>query len=103
MILETILSQDSKGIIPMNKVQRLNGCGHEALCLRYSPVPPVRVFIIRGIHVHLAWRSTCSLRVIDSDDAESKCSVERGRNGNGTRLRGGAWNGGVYEGEADGM
>jgi len=43
------------------------------------------------------------MRAIDSDDVESKCSTERGRNGNGTWLRGGAWNGGFYEGTSDGM
>ena len=36
-------------------------------------------------------------RVIDSNDVESKCSTERGRNGNGKRLRSGAWNGGIYK------
>jgi hypothetical protein len=42
-------------------------------------------------------------RAIDSDDVESKCSTERGRNGNGTRLRGGTWNGGIYKGTSDGV
>ncbi len=42
-------------------------------------------------------------RVIDSNDVESKCSTEQGRNGNGKRLRGGAWNGGIYKGTFNGV
>jgi hypothetical protein len=40
---------------------------------------------------------------MNSDDIGKKYPIEQGINGNGKRLRGGAWNGGVYKGEVDGM
>ena len=67
----------------MGKVQRLDGSGRGvfvALRLRYSPVPLVRVFVTSSPHHPY---NMVNERVMNSDDAESKCSAERGRNGNG--------------------
>lgn len=69
-------------------------------CLRYSPVPPERVFMISPAFFLYNVEHG---RVIDSNDVESKCSTERGRNGNGKRLRGGARNGRIYKGTFNGV
>ena len=51
LTIETILSQDPYKC--KDKVQRLNGSGHcQRQCLRYSPVPPERVFLLSKYSFH---------------------------------------------------